>query len=229
MKRLLYTTIFVGLVLVLAVAAVFALKGPAPTQTASAAPAAESGQTSSLAPTATDNYNFIALPLDSSDSFSYTASGLASYVPGTKKVVRWDATNQQYVSYTPGISPPSADFSLDIGGVYFLLLDSTADNVVSFVGDVPAQGSVSFTLTAGTASSCVYNAISIPLDQDQIATAQDLADAITGTTKVTKWDATNQQYISYTPGISPPSANFDVAIGYPYFVCLDDTAPSQWP
>ena len=224
MKRILVTGLFVSLLLVLLVGAVFALKGPASTQTAAPADA-----TANLAPAATDNYNFIALPLDSSDSFSYTASGLAGYVPGTKKVVKWDAVNQQYVSYTPGISPPSADFGLEVGGAYFLLLDSTADSVVSFVGDVPAQGSVIFTLTAGTASSCAYNAISIPLDQDQIATAQDLAYAITGTKKVTKWDATNQQYVSYTPGISPPSANFDVSIGYPYFVCLDDTAPSQWP
>jgi len=224
MKRLLFSGLFVALLLALLVGAVFALRGPASVKTAAPAEAI-----ANLAPAGTDKYNFIALPLDSSDSFNYTASGLAGYVPGTKKVVKWDAANQQYVSYTPGISPPSADFSLEIGGAYFLLLDSSADDVVSFVGDVPAQGSVVFTLTAGTSSSCSYNAISIPLDQGQIATAQDLADAITGTKKVTKWDANNQQYVSYTPGISPPSANFDVSIGYPYFVCLDDTAPSQWP
>ena len=221
MKRILFTGIFVGLLLVLLVGAVFALKGPASTQTA-----APADTTANLAPAATDNYNFIALPLDSSSSFSYTASGLANYVPGTKKVLSWDATNQQYVAYTVG-APGGNDFALSTGGAYFLLLDSTADNVVSFVGDVPPQGSISFSLVKDTGSGCKYNAISIPLDQTGINTAADLANAIGGIDKVLKWDATNQQYVAYTVGA--PGTPFDVYIGYPYFVCANSSAPSTWP
>ncbi len=224
MKRLLYTTVFVGLVLVLAVAAVFALKGPASTQTAAAVPAANSAPASALAPAATDNYNFIALPLDSSDSFSYTASGLATYVGSSvSAVLKWDATNQQYITYTPG---GPGGFSLETGGAYFLLLDSTADNVLSFVGDVPPQNSISFSLVKDTGSGCKYNAISIPLDQGQISMASDLANDIGGVDAVLKWDATNQQFVTYTPG---GPGDYAVSIGYPYFVCLNNSAPTTWP
>ena len=219
MKRILITGLFVGLLLVLLVGAVFALKGPASTQTA-----APADTTANLAPTATDSYNFIALPLDSTASFSYTASGLANYVgPSVSAVIKWDATNQQYVTYTPG---GPGDFALETGGAYFLLLDSTADNVLSFVGDVPPQGSISFSLVKDTGAGCKYNAISIPLDQGQITMASDLANSIGGVDAVIKWDATNQQYVTYTPG---GPGDFAVSIGYPYFVCLNSSAPSTWP
>jgi len=222
MKRLLYTTIFVGVVLVLAVAAVFALRGAAPTQTASSAPAADSASALALAPSGTDKYNFIALPLDSSDSFSYTASGLMNYIGNTSAVLKWDATNQQYQTYTGG----PGDFALETGGAYFVLLNSSAGNVLSLVGDVPAQGSISFSLVKETSSSgCKYNAISIPLDQDQITMASDLISAIGGVDSVLKWDATNQQYQTYTGG----PGDFAVSIGYPYFVCLNNGAPANWP
>ncbi len=222
MKRLLYTTVFVGLVLVLAVAAVFALKGPASTQTAAAVPAADSAPASALAPAATDNYNFIALPLDSSDSFSYTAAGLMSYVGNTSAVVKWDAASQSYVTYTGG----PGDFPLETGGAYFLLLNSSAANVLSFVGDVPPQGSISFSLVKETgASGCKYNAISLPLDQGQITMASELITAIGGVDAVVKWDAASQSYVTYTGG----PGDFPVSIGYPYFVCLNNGAPANWP
>jgi len=229
MKRLLLTTVFVALVLVLAVAAVIALKGQPASQTA--APSASSSVLApapALAPTGTDKYNFIALPLDSSDSFSYTASGLAGYVPGTQQISKWDASSQGYVSYAPG-GPPPTDFNLEIGGAYFLLLDANADSVVSFVGDVPAQGSVSFSLIKETsATGCKYNTISIPLDQGSITKASQLASAIGGVDQVSKWDATTQGFVSYSPG-GPPPTDFDVFIGYPYFVCLNQSAPANWP
>ncbi len=228
MKRLLLTTVFVALVLVLAVAAVIALKGQPASQTA--APSASSSvlaPASALAPTASNKYNFIALPLDSSDTFSYTASGLAGYVPGTQKVLKWDATNQEFNAYTVGV-PGSPDFSLETSGAYFLLLDNNADNVLSLVGDVPAQGYISFTLVKSTGSGCKYNAISIPLDQDNINTASDLATNIGGIDKVLTWDASNQEFTSYTVGV-PGQIDFAVNIGYPYFVCANSSAPDTWP
>lgn len=221
MKRILYTTVFLGLLIVLAVAAVYALNGPATVKTASvAAPAADTAPLA-LAPTAGDSYNFIALPLDSSDSFSYTASGLKSYVSGATAVMKWDSANQQFVSYTGGLG----DFSLNVGGAYFLLLNSSADNVLSFVGDVPAQGSVSFSLVKDTGSSCKYNAISLPLDKDSITSASQLMSDIGGVDSVAKWDASTQQFVTYSGGLG----DFSVSIGYPYFVCLNNSAPSTWP
>lgn len=231
MKRLLYTTVFVGLVLVLAVAAVFALKGPASTQTAAAVPAADSGQTSSLAPTATDYYNVIAMPLDSQQQFTdagynFDSQGLANMVPGTVQVLRWKNDTQTYQTYTPGLDTP---FALEVGGVYILLLDSTAGNVVSFVGDVPPKsteaGHTTYDLY-GDATNCLYNAIAIPLDRSDLNDSAALANEITGTQQVLEWNASTQTYRTYTPGLDTP---FAVSIGYPYWVCLDDTAPSQWP
>ena len=224
MKRILLTGLFMGLLLIIAVGAIFALKGPISTQTA--APAA-ANSASALAPTASDKYNFIALPLDSSDTFSYTASGLASYVPGTQTVLKWDASTQEFKSYTVGV-PGQDDFALETGGAYFLLLDNNADNVLSLVGDVPAQGSISFTLVKSTGSGCKYNAISIPLDQDSINTASDLATSIGGIDIVLKWDVSAQEFKSYTIGV-PGQTDFAVNIGYPYFVCANSSAPTTWP
>ena len=230
MKRILYTTAFLGLLIVLAVAAVYALKGPAATATAAAsAPAADISPASALAPTAGEKYNFIALPLDSSDSFSYTASGLASYVGSSvQQVIKWDAAGQSYASYSPG-GPPPTDFNLEIGGAYFLLVDNTSATVLSFVGDVPAQGGVSFSLVKESgASGCKQNAISVPLDQGSITKASELASAIGGVDQVVKWDASSQAFVTYSTG-GPPPTDFAVSIGYPYFVCLNNTAPSNWP
>lgn len=228
MKRILSTAAFIILIVAIAAVAVYALNGSSAAQTA-AAPAAVPGsasvETNTLAPAATDNYNFIALPLDSSDQISpYTANGLATYVGSSvSAVVKWDATNQAYVTYTPG---GPGDFALETAGAYFLLLDNTADDVLSLVGDVPDQGSISFSLVKDTGSGCKYNTISLPLDQDQITLASELATDIGGVDAVIKWDATGQSYVTYTPG---GPGDFAVSIGYPYFVCLDNSAPANWP
>ena len=228
MKRILYTGLFVGLLLALAVGAVFALKGPISTQTA--APAADSGPTSALAPSATNKYNVISMPLDAHQQFSdagynFDSAGLANMVPGTVQVLQWLNDQQKYQSYTPGLDTP---FALEVGGVYRLLLDSTANNVVSFVGDVPPKstepGHKVYDLYGG--SPCLYNVIAIPLDRSDITDSQVLANEIAGTQQVLEWLPEQQKYQSYTPGLDTP---FSVKIGYSYRVCLDGTAPAQWP
>ena len=225
MKRILSTAAFIILIVAIAAVAVYALNGASVAQTA-AAPAAVPGsasvETNALAPAAGEKYNAIALPLDSSASFTYMASGLKAYVGASASaVMKWDATNQQYVTYTGG----PGDFALETGGAYFLLLDSTADNVLSFVGDVPPEGSISFSLVKDTGTGCKYNAISLPLDQDQITLASELMTDIGGVTSVTRWDAAEQKFVSYTGGLG----DFAVSIGYPYFVCLNNGAPANWP
>jgi len=232
MKRFLFTTVFVALVLVLAVAAVFALKSPDAVQTAAVEAPALASPASVLAPTAGEKYNFIAMPLDASDTITpFKASGLASYHGSSvKAVLKWDASSSGYTTYVPGVSPPPLDFDLAVGGAYFLLLDSSSSSVLSLVGDVPAQGSVVHTLVPESAATgCRYNAISIPLDQSSITKASNLAAAIGGVDSVLDWDASSQSYTTYVPGVSPPPLDFDVNIGYPYFVCLDNSAPTQWP
>jgi hypothetical protein len=178
----------------------------------------------------TNKYNMIALPLDASGVISpFKASGLAAYQTGTKQVLKWNASSQKYDSYTPGVSPPFANFALAIGGSYLLLVDNTAGNTFSIVGNVPAQGSVKFSFLVGTAAACKYNALSVPLDRSDITKASQLATAIGGVKQVLAWDATQQKYKSFSPGVSPPFADFSVSIGYPYLVCLNNLAPAQWP
>ena len=228
MKRILLTGLFIGLLLVVAVGAIFALKGPIATQTA--APAADSGPTSALAPSATNKYNVISMPLDSHQQFSdagynFDSAGLANMVNGTVQVLHWRNDQQIYQTYEAGIDTP---FALEVGGVYRLLLDSSADSIVSFVGDVPPKstetGHPTYNLYGG--SPCKYNVIAIPLDRSDIQDSQDLANEITGTQQVLEWDANAQIYRTFEPGIDTP---FPVKIGYPYRVCLDGSAPAQWP
>jgi hypothetical protein len=166
------------------------------------------------------------MPLDASDQFSpFTANGLAAYVGNSvKQVVKWNAGSQGWDIYTPG---GPGDYALEVGGSYFLLVDSGSPTVLSLVGDVPDQGSISFALVKETGQSgCKYNSISLPLDQDSITNAQQLVDAIGGVAQVVDWDATNQGWIIYSPG---GPGNFAVSVGYPYIVCLNNSAPANWP
>ena len=179
-----------------------------------------------------DKFNFISIPLDASSAISpFKASGLAAYHGSSvRQVLSWDATNQRMLSYAPGVSPLFADFSLAVGGAYFLVLDSSSTSTFSIVGSVPDPGTVSFTLAKGASTvACKFNAISIPLDSTGISTAAELASDMGGVLQVISWDATNQQIISYAPGSSPPFANFAVHIGYPYLVCVNSAGPSSWP
>jgi hypothetical protein len=180
---------------------------------------------------ALNKFNMVALPLDSTASISpYRASGLANYVgSGAKQVVRWNSVSQSYVGYVPGFSPPFADFSLQIGGAYLLEVDHTVDAILSLVGRVPLQGSVVFPFTQGSLSSCSFNSLSVPLNHISITRASELALDIGGVSQALAWNANLQVYNSYVPGFSPPFANFAVRAGYPYLVCLDDTAPLNWP
>ena len=47
----------------------------------------------------------------------------------------------------------------------------------------------------------------------------------TGT--VSRYDAETQDLTWRMPGVA--GENFPVRAGYPYIVCLDESAPSQWP
>lgn len=235
MKNLLSTFTFIVIFGGLAVLAFWSLPAFGDV-TLNASPIEDSlANTSALAPNApvaAENYNLVAMPLDASASITpFKASGLAAYHGGSvKQVLQFNSTNQTFDSYIPGISPPFLDFSLMVGRAYFLQVDNTSSNVLSLVGDVPAEGSVTFTDFAkgATPSECKFNAISIPLDQSGITNAGALATAIGGVTQVLAWNTTNQTFDSYIPGVSPPFLNFAVQIGYPYFVCLNSNAPTGW-
>ena len=189
-----------------------------------------------LAPAASDpdtRYNVIPVPLPSISQFpsgKFNAEGLASIVgPGVHQVLEWNPKSGSYLSYVPGIG--GDEIPLKVGGVYWLALDSLANSTVSFLGDVPAKGSVKFTLTRPASGSCVYNDISIPLDflldHPTVTTAETLAQDIEQVDHILQWDPNAQNWLKYTPGSSVD--NFTIKIGYPYHVCLKPGGKTTWP
>ena len=112
--------------------------------------------------TDTTSYNVIPVPLPSVSQFpsgKFNAEGLASVVgPGVHQVLEWNPDTGSYLSYIPGIG--GDEIPLKVGGVYWFALDSTANATVSFMGDVPAQGSVKFTLVRPTGLARVSTTIS---------------------------------------------------------------------
>ncbi|MCB0000125.1 MAG: hypothetical protein KDE56_30385, partial [Anaerolineales bacterium] len=150
------------------------------------------------APSAGEVLNAIALPLDVQASWAtqgidFNAAGLGSYIgPSVKEVLKLNtslaALDSWSIQFNFGVingvfTTDPNDFPLEVGGSYWIKVDNTSADVVSFVGDVPAEGIVDFDLVYLGSGSCTINSIMIPLDQyDQnINNAVDLANAITTT------------------------------------------------
>lgn len=183
------------------------------------------------APLGTNRYNVIAMPLDTTNQFTnagqpFNAAGLAAIVgPGVQQVLKWNANTNSHLQYIPGLG--GDNFNLSVGGVYWLELDSTANNIVSFVGNVPTQGSVTFALVRPAAAGCRYNDISIPLERSDITTPQQLANSIGNVEQVLQWSPATNTYQQYLVGLG--GDNFTIKIGYPYHVCLQAGGNTTWP
>jgi hypothetical protein len=228
MRRVLTTVLAVALLLGLGALAVLALpNGSAPLAGAPAVSAA--APEFQDAPLATQNYNLLAMPLNSTNQFTsaglgFNADGLASLIgTGAKQVLRWNASTQLWEARLPEFQD-GPNFALEVGGVYFVLVDSTVGNVVSFVGDVPAQGSVHYNLLG--AANCKFNTVMVPLDRSDITTADQLATAIGNVEQVLNWNASTQLFETRLPAFQD-GPNFTVKIGYPYGVCM--TVDKVWP
>lgn len=235
MRRALSALVAVALLLGLGALAVMAL----PSAPGAAAPMPASAAAPD-APAAAQNFNMIAMPLDATDqftnlSYTFTADGLMQLAGGgtkVKQVGHWRPDLSIYDTWTwdpdegQGVG---TNFSLAVGEAYWLLLESTANTVISFVGDVPPPGSVTFNLVRG--NPCAFNQFSIPLDQAAIADADDLMTALSAQ-QVSRWVASSQLFESWTwdpdegQGVG---TNFAVQIGYPYVVCLQTGTPTVWP
>lgn len=237
MRQVLSTVVAVALLLGLGALAVLALPGAQvalnSARTAQIAPVALAAAAPDAAPEST-KFNFVALPLDSSASITpYRASGLAAYIGSSvMQVMKWNGDLQGFDTFVPGVMPPvpPLDFELAIGGAYFLELGS-GPTLLSLVGNVPVEGTVSHDLVKGSSlTDCKFNSISIPLDREDITTAQALADDIGGVLQVMTWNTTLQGFDSYLPGVMPPvpPLNFEIKIGYPYFVCVNSAGPANW-
>jgi len=231
MKRILTTTAFLIVIVAIAAAAVYALNGASVAETA-AAPAAMTGSASVesevLAPAANPNWNTIALPL--SVTGADTADDVAAYIDSTnnsiQKVAYWDAASSAWIVRTVNAPFGTPNFDVFTGDSLYIAADNLSPNILSWVGDVPDKGTIQHTLVQNK-----WNFFMIPLDQDGLftMTADDLAADIGGVTKVAYWDATGPAWIVRTVNAPFGTPNFDVRIGYPYYILTDATAPGTWP
>jgi hypothetical protein len=70
-----------------------------------------------------------------------------------------------------------------------------------------------------------WNAIAMTLDSTaSIPNAQGLANNISGTQQLLRWDASIQNFEYYIPG-GGGGSNFNTKVGEPYLVLVDNTAP----
>jgi len=171
-------------------------------------------------------WNAIVMALDSTSTIP-DAQALASAIPGTTQILRWNASLKNFTYYIPN-GGGGTNFSTLVGEPYFVQLNNTAGAVFSVVGDVPPQsgqpGAVQFNLVGG--SPCKWNYISLPLDKSTITTAQTLADAIGNVGMLLVWDASIQNFTYYIPN-GGGGTNFATKIGYPYWVCMNTN--KSWP
>lgn len=239
MNRVLTTVLAVALLLGLGALAVLALPGASTPLAAapfvSAAPDAQEVTPDAVAaPDAPEalEYYFIALPLDSQDQFTaagatWDADGLGDFIgPGVSQVLQWDEMAEpagwqvRFPTAGRGVL-----FDLRVGWPYFVLVDgSVTVDTVSFVGDVPPAGTPQRILQGG--DPCVYNAIMVPLNRDDISDQTELGAALVNADQVLSWSADEQRWLIYYPKAGR-GAPFEVKIGYPYFACM--SADTTWP
>ena len=95
-------------------------------------------------------------------------------------------------------------------------------------GRVPSRGAVQFPLTRpDPGGSCTYNFVTLPLDRDDLVNADGLAADVGGVYVVARYNAVTQDLTWRMPGVA--GENFAVRAGYPYIICVDETAPAVWP
>lgn len=214
---------------------VVSLLGPA--ARAAALPGHEAAGAGTVAPPAASqtpagaHWNSVTLALDTGGKLA-RASDLLAAIPGTSQVMRWEAESQSFAAYTPG--NVATDFALQTGDPVFVLLDETANPTFTLTGDVPAPGTVRFTMAGG--SPCRWRHISLPLELGAVTDAQALAEAIRGpdeaaVEQLLRWDAAIQNFVYWVPapvgGPAGSGNNFATSIGGDYFVCLREER--TWP
>jgi hypothetical protein len=163
------------------------------------------------------HFNSIGLPLILQSVTN--ASQLTGKIPGCTSVALWNSEYQGYEQYVPDLG--FNNFSINMGHPYYVHV--TEDTTITFVGNITSP---SFNLI--TTGSTNFNEIMVPLDKTNITTAAELCADISGSNCVAYWDAGAnpqgfKQYYTALPGFN----NFDVRVGYPYYVNV--TSNVVWP
>jgi hypothetical protein len=162
-----------------------------------------------LVTTAATNWTFIAAPVDAEGITD--ASELLAAIPNADAVAEWDAINQEWLTYF-GV-PTINNFSVTPGHPY--LVSVTADTVWSVAGSLTEP---SFDLVVSPTTD--WNGVSVPLTRTDIENAEQLLAAIPNAVSVSKWDAPNQEWLTYF-GV-PTINNFSVTAGGAYLVSVTE-------
>jgi hypothetical protein len=146
---------------------------------------------------------------------------------GVYNVLRYLAPTQSIEFWLPGLEIGS-NFPLSTGDTAYLHLDENAPPHLALTGGIPAPGSVLQTLIpAAPGASCTYNFITLPLDRDDLTTAEELAADVGGVYLVLRYNAPTQSITFRVIGLA--GENFPVYPGRPYILCLTESAPTSWP
>jgi hypothetical protein len=171
----------------------------------------------------------IAMPLDVPGVS--TADQVAAYIsPGgsIRKVAYWDAASQTWAVRSVGALISTPNFAVPVGGPLLVAADDAAPARFAWVGQVPARGSVSYTLTPG-GTSIKWNFVALPFDQSGLTTADALANDIGGVTRVARWDAATQTWVVRNVGAAISTPNYAISPGYAYLVGATGSTPTAWP
>ena len=160
-------------------------------------------------------YSLVALPFPSTTIVN--AATLASFIGNVMAVLKWNPATQTFRFFTP---PSSGDnFTLTMGEVAFVLLNSSAPSKVTMSGKVTA---VQHTLRPGR-----FNFLSVPLQRAGLTNAGAVAADITGVQAMLGWNATTQLFRFFTPPNT--GDNFTLRPGAPFIAQLTANAPTTWP
>jgi hypothetical protein len=184
--------------------------------------------------------NDIGIPLQVTGSGITDAESLATYIETQggvpfatiTQLLKWDAFLGNFLAWSHEFGFGD-NFAVNMGDFVFLTIDQNSPATTTFVGRVPVPGEVSFALAPGVPlGDCALNFITLPFDQAALFDADTLSDDI-GTPDQTvvqalDWDAPLGNFLAWS-NIFGFGDNFPTTIGYPYIVCLDNTAPPSWP
>jgi hypothetical protein len=173
--------------------------------------------------TSRDYLNAISIPLDVTVEIP-DAETLANYLGSSvQQVLSWDPNTEVYDYWLPGTNV-GTNFALSVGHVYWLFLDQTAPDVLSFSGAVPDPGDYNQTLS-GNAVDCIENEFSLPIDAAS-QTAQAISVVLSNPELILNWNPDVQAYEFWLPERSF-GTNFILRAGYPYRACLRTNV--SWP
>ena len=164
------------------------------------------------------NINEVVLVMETSEIQNpiTTAEELANAIPNCSVVYYWDAAGQGTMGHPKGL--PFNNFAVQTGYPY--PVNVTADGVWTVAGKV---SHASFNLV--TTENTDINHIGLPLNQNDLTTAEELGEDITDCTVVYYWDVAGQGTMGHPIGL--PFNNFAVTPGHAYYVNV--TGNSTWP